>query len=234
MKTLYLGAVLFLAALSLACAPRPSEPVPGQSDAETKVTGKVDESQCEPGKEVWRTPGAPKRGGQLVQAINAFDHLDLSAGGRPATTSHNVEIYNRLFQIRGCTVGDNVMIGSLVKSWETASDGKTWTLKLRDDVKWHNQPPVNGRKFTSADVGWSIEHQKKGIWAAFWDTVVSHEEPDASTVVLKLSDSDPELVLKMAYYVNVMLPHEIKEQYGDFKTVMVGTGAFQFKSYKVG
>src|SRR5581483_3402161 len=113
-------------------------------------------------------------------------------------------------------------------------DGKTWTLHLRDDVKWQNLPPVNGRQFTSADVGWSIDYIKKSPLASFWDTTQSHDQPDPNTVVLHLSGPDPEVALKMGQYTNVMLPHEIQEQYGDFKTVMVGTGAFQFKSYKPG
>ncbi len=101
-------------------------------------------------------------------------------------------------------------------------------------MKWHNLPPVNGRQFTSADVGWSIDYIKKSPLASFWDTTMSHEEPDAYTVVLHLSGPDPELALKLAQYTNVMLPHEVQEQYNDFKSVMVGTGAFQFKSYKPG
>src|SRR6266404_1827528 len=48
---------------------------------------------------------------------------------------------------------DNVTRPSLVEKWEASPDLKTWTLKLRRNVKWHN-----GRQFTADDVVWNIKH----------------------------------------------------------------------------
>lgn len=48
------------------------------------------------------------------------------------------------------------------------------TLKLRDEVKWQNKPPVNGRQFTANDVGYTIDY----------------ETPDPHTIVLKRSSVD--------------------------------------------
>jgi len=47
---------------------------------------------------------------------------------------------------------DNVTRPGLVEKWEPSPDLKTWTLKLRKNVKWHN-----GRQFTADDVVWNLK-----------------------------------------------------------------------------
>jgi peptide/nickel transport system substrate-binding protein len=48
---------------------------------------------------------------------------------------------------------DNVTRPGLVEKWEPSPDLKTWTLRLRRSVKWHN-----GRQFTADDVVWNLKH----------------------------------------------------------------------------
>jgi len=48
---------------------------------------------------------------------------------------------------------DNITRPSLCESWQASRDLKTWTLKLRKDVKWHN-----GRAFVADDVVWNLKH----------------------------------------------------------------------------
>jgi peptide/nickel transport system substrate-binding protein len=47
---------------------------------------------------------------------------------------------------------DNITRPSLCEKWEASPDLKTWTLRLRKDVKWHN-----GRQFTADDVVWNVK-----------------------------------------------------------------------------
>src|SRR3989442_4316312 len=47
---------------------------------------------------------------------------------------------------------DNVTRPGLVEKWEASPDLKTWTLKLRKNIKWHN-----GRQFTADDVVWNLK-----------------------------------------------------------------------------
>jgi peptide/nickel transport system substrate-binding protein len=47
---------------------------------------------------------------------------------------------------------DNVTRPGLVEKWEASPDLKTWTLRLRRDVKWHS-----GRAFTADDVVWNLK-----------------------------------------------------------------------------
>jgi len=47
---------------------------------------------------------------------------------------------------------DNVTRPSLIEKWEPSPDLKTWTLRVRKSVKWHN-----GRQFTADDVIWNLK-----------------------------------------------------------------------------
>ena len=45
---------------------------------------------------------------------------------------------------------------TLATSWEMVNPS-TWIFKLRQGVKFHNRPPVNGREMTAEDVKYSYE-----------------------------------------------------------------------------
>src|SRR5215469_13679772 len=47
---------------------------------------------------------------------------------------------------------DNVTRPSLCAKWDASEDLKTWTLRLRRDVKWQN-----GRQFNADDVVWNLK-----------------------------------------------------------------------------
>jgi len=47
---------------------------------------------------------------------------------------------------------DNVTRPGLLEKWEASPDLKTWTLRVRKNVKWHN-----GRQFTADDVVWNLK-----------------------------------------------------------------------------
>ena len=48
---------------------------------------------------------------------------------------------------------DNITRPGLIEKWEASPDLKTWTLRVRRSVKWHN-----GRQFTADDVIWNLKH----------------------------------------------------------------------------
>lgn len=74
-------------------------------------------------------------------------------------TPHNMAWADKSNQVRAVceyltrTGHDNITRPYLLESWEASEDLKTWTLKLRKDVKWHN-----GRAFTADDVIWNLQH----------------------------------------------------------------------------
>ncbi|HTE83101.1 MAG TPA: ABC transporter substrate-binding protein [Dehalococcoidia bacterium] len=147
---------------------------------------------CTPGKEAWRSPGPPKRGGTLVKASLDFSHLDPTTPGG-AANEVAPQVYNTLLSFRGCFFEDTFLNPDLAKSWTASQDGLTWTLHLREDARWHDKPPLNGRAFTSGDVAWMLEYQKAGgLGRNFWAGVDKHQEPDRNTIVLTLKSPDAE------------------------------------------
>ena len=93
--------------------------------------------------------GAPKPGGTAVLQLPS----EITNGLNPLISSDPTlntllsgSVYGKLIDIK---VGPNVkaweLEPDLAESWEVAKDGKSYTFKLRKDVRWHNIAPVNGR-----------------------------------------------------------------------------------------
>lgn len=226
------AAAFALGAAACAGPGRPSDGGGATGDELARQAKERDQQyQCDEGKEWWHANGTPKRGGTWRWS-NQTQHLDAAAAdGR---WWYHGSAYEFLVKPRTCYYNDTAVIPDLAKSWRVSADHLTWTFKLRDDVKWHNLPPVNGRGFTSADAGWTNDYQKaSGGLASFWKPI-EHEEPDATTLVLKLKEPNADFLNMLASEQNVMLPREVKEQRGDFKNTLVGTGPFQLKEYRQG
>lgn len=221
--------VVALGVLMAGCSAPAGPGTPSLLDTPAATPGQ--ELSCEPGKEHWRSNATPKRGQTMVVTSTGVDHMDVTAAGR---NNLHPQVYNGLVEYRGCFPEDVALNPSLASSWEVSPDGLSWTFKLRDDVRWHNKPPVNGRAFTSADVAWTIEHQKaQGILGSTWKPI-EHREPDPHTVVLQVKAPDADLLSKMGSHQNLVVAREVKEQDGDFKKTAVGTGAFMVKEFKPG
>ena len=103
--------------------------------------------------------GPPKRGGIL--RVRGYDpthfdpHLTISFKTH-ATLSF---VYSRLVRHK---VGAGVQPGiftvepDVAESWETPDD-TTYIFHLRQGVKWHNKPPLNGRELVAEDVKFTYD-----------------------------------------------------------------------------
>jgi peptide/nickel transport system substrate-binding protein len=80
---------------------------------------------------------------------------------------------------------------SLASDWTVSPDGKTYTFRLRRNVRF-----AGGNPMTSADVKWSFDRVRnvKSNPAFFLNSVEDILTPDASTVVLKLKAPNPSLL----------------------------------------
>jgi peptide/nickel transport system substrate-binding protein len=121
----------------------------------------------------------------------------------------------------------------LADSWETADPLKI-TFKVRQDVKWHNIAPVNGRAMTAEDIKFALErcaNDKASLFRGNLSAMKSVETPDAGTLVINLKQFDPLLFGGLANQGPWVTPKELADS-GHMKDQIIGTGPFVFQQWE--
>jgi peptide/nickel transport system substrate-binding protein len=149
-------------------------------------------------------------------------------------------VYNKLLRHK---VGPDVPPGTfivepdLAERWESPDD-TTYIFHLRQGVKWHNKPPVNGRELVAEDVKFSFDRfltVPGNPERQLLEPVDRVEVVDRSTVKFVLKEPFVWLldILANAMCTWIVAP-EVAQQYGDFKKVetAIGTGPFLLESYE--
>src|SRR5262247_39642 len=177
----------------------------------------------------------PRRGGVLLAVIGADPP---SLDPHQESTFANIELvaplYSTLLQIDPYHYPK--IIGDVATDWKIAPDGLTYTFKLRQGIRFHDGSPL-----TSADVKATYEKIvfppagvrsiRKNAYAA----VASVETPDAGTIVFKLKHPSASLLDNLASPWNVIYPKKYLDKDPNyFKTNIVGSGPFKFKSHTRG
>jgi peptide/nickel transport system substrate-binding protein len=124
---------------------------------------------------------------------------------------------------------------ALAIEWTISPDGKSYTFKLRPNVKFHD-----GKPFTSADVAYSIQLLKtvhprgRNTFA----NVAAVKTPDPLTAIIELSKPAPYLIKALTAAEAPMMPRHIYEgtdplanQNGN---APIGTGPYKFKEWARG
>jgi peptide/nickel transport system substrate-binding protein len=103
--------------------------------------------------------GGPKSGGTFRRAVAGDPtSLDPYASGSFTAKTLAAHVYSRLLKLNtgeGLDPFDQGPVPDAAVSVET-SDGQHLTIKLREGIKFHDIPPVNGRELTSEDVLFSF------------------------------------------------------------------------------
>jgi len=124
----------------------------------------------------------------------------------------------------------------LATSWETAPDGLSFTLHLRQGVRWHD-----GHPFTSADVAFSLlqvwkQYHSRG--RSTFAPVSAVETPDAATVILRLKSPAPYLLSALGSAESQVVPRHLYEGRDVLSNPAnlkpVGTGPFRFTEWSRG
>ena len=160
-------------------------------------------------------------------------------------------MFNRLVEFER---GGTKVVPGLAESWTVSSDGKTYTFKLRKNVKFHQRKDFRPtRDFNADDVVFSINrqlldsHPYHGVSAKSYDyfdgmdmgsIVKSVEKVDDYTVKFTLNTVDATFVANMAMdfasitsaeYADAMMKAGTPEQ---FDKTPIGTGPFVLAQYK--
>lgn len=240
----YLALVAMLSAVvALACSPAVRPPAEDNGGSEGTRKGKRVEVaglkiEVPEGNEFWAPtvpPDSrePRYGGTLTFANPA----DPPAIDPARTTSYLrsrivTSTYERLIEWATEPGADPIkvkLVPGLAESWEISKDGLSYSFKLRQGVKWANVPPVNGRAFTSEDVGFSYDYynRKDSVVSSGFDNVARLEIPDKYTVVYHLKERQAGFIYEIAGEgVGLIVPSEVVEQEGDLRKLLIGTGPF--------
>jgi peptide/nickel transport system substrate-binding protein len=177
---------------------------------------------------------APKKGGTMVVAL-AADPPSINAGITTDISALNLsgQVYSTVVRVDP----DGKAGPYLAKSWTVSPDGKTYTFKFFENIKWHD-----GKPFTSEDVAFSlleVNRKFNGMASTAFDMVKAIETPDKYTAVFKLEHPYPPFLRGLGDFGSaVILPKHLFKDTDPLKNPYnfkpVGTGPFVFKEYKKG
>ncbi|MBI2918516.1 MAG: hypothetical protein HYY01_11055 [Chloroflexi bacterium] len=190
----------------------------------------------------------PKSGGTLNAVIEpreprGWDGWAWKSGSGDVRWRHNLN-FSQLFDMalsaeQPCT---RVFQPELAQSWSWVT-GTTLEVKLRQGVKFHNKPPVNGREMTSDDVVWSATRFIKEDTIRGMEATAPHvtkiEATDRYTVRFHLDVPMPTFLTEnlTSYYGALVLPREVVDEKGrwtDPAKSYIGTGPFTFQEHVPG
>jgi peptide/nickel transport system substrate-binding protein len=170
--------------------------------------------------------------GQTLRMMKSLDapHYD----GQRTTWSPSSDIVNMVQDTLVALDWDGkTVIPYLAKSWQISEDGKTYTFKLRDDVQF-----CSGKKFTSADVVYSIkrlldpETKAPLKWRA--GNIKELRTPDPYTVEYELNEPYADLMMNLVNFTMTIHNKESVEKHGkDYGTQAIdGTGPWCFETWQ--
>jgi peptide/nickel transport system substrate-binding protein len=178
--------------------------------------------------------GEAKRGGTLVVRSGPIRGIDPHLETWATTLQVVHQTYNALLKFNH---DGTKILPDLAESWEQKDD-LTYVFRLRQGVKFHNVPPVNGRELTSEDVKYSIERQMtnqpgKFQHAYFFlDKLASIQTPDKYSIVFKTKESYAPFLNYIASPWTVIVAREVVEKHGDLQRHAIGTGPFIMQEYR--
>lgn len=205
-------------------------------------------SACSSGGGNSAAPSAGSQGGGAITVAfqNDIGTLDPAIGYDWQNWSIIKSLFNGLMSY---SPGTTDLVPDLAAAMPTISkDGKTYTFKLRDGVKFHN-----GRVVTADDVKYSVERAvnpaTKSPGASFFSMIEGYDAAstgkvatlsgiqvvDPTTIKFVLSHTDATFLQVMALNFGFVVPKEDVAKYGpDFGKHPVGTGAFKFIEWVLG
>lgn len=161
----------------------------------------------------------PKKDSVVLAMTLEPPGLDPTAGAASAIAE--VVQYN-VFETLTKIKPDGSVGPLLAESWTVTPDQKTWTFKLRRDVKFHN-----GEPFSSANVKLSFERaadaKSTNKDKANFTNMESVTTPDANTVIIKLKDADPDFLFLMGQATAIIVD---PKSMATNATAPVGTGPY--------
>ena len=173
---------------------------------------------------------APKRGGMLKvsSTLHKITHPAQFSWVSPTQVGRQVAEYLTF------TDGKNITHPYLLKNWVVSDDLKTWTLNVRQGIKWNN-----GDTFTADDVIFNFNQwMNKDVGSSMLGLVGEYldltgiERVDQYAVKLNLKKPEIAVPEHLFHYPALIMNHRTFQ--GDFTKAPVGTGPYTLESYRPG
>jgi len=177
----------------------------------------------------------PQYGGTFRIATTSARSYDPHMETWPQTTILTLNTYSGLLRTNKDMDGVEL---DLAESWKQV-DAVTYVFKLRQGVRFHDLPPVNGRELTSEDVKYSIE-RISGLHGLasdfkhqyyFENQIESIQAPDKYTVIIKTKGTYAPFINYLASPFSPIVPKEAVEAFKDLKRNAIGSGPFILKEF---
>ncbi len=173
----------------------------------------------------------PRYGGTLIIVCDeSIDALGYPAEAQPKGWLYFKTALPVMETLLNADRDENIIPG-LVEKWDVSADGKTITLHLRKNVKFHDGTDFNAEAVKYNLEAWDV------TYAPYLTNITSIDLPDNYTVKLNLQQFDAHLLMRFATGSVGMIasptamkkpttPDTMAEDH------MVGTGPFKFVSWK--
>ena len=181
----------------------------------------------------------------VAKAIDDIISLDPAEAYELSGIEMDTNVYDRIMRFEADDV--TKLVGGAAESWTIADDGKTFTFKLRNGMKFHSGAPVTAGDaafslqrvikldktpaFLISQLGWTKDNVDKMVTA-----------PDDGTLVVKIdADFAPSLVLSLLSSIvgsivekKVAMEHDAGGDLGNawLKTNDAGSGPYVLKGWK--
>ena len=171
----------------------------------------------------------PKKGRRMIMGATGGSTTDSMD---PGTLTSNMN-QNINWQIRNCLVEIDHnfnAIPELAESWDSTTDAKVWTFKLRKGVEFHN-----GKTLTAEDVIYSINHhlgeKSKSAAKGYLENVATIKADGKYEVIFELTGGSADFPFILGDYHLTIGPAGTK---GKQWEKGVGTGGYILESWEPG
>ena len=158
--------------------------------------------------------------------------LDPLAGyvNAPSPYEAGMLIYDNLV-----TFDENLQIvPALATSWSISPDGRTWTFRLRRDVRFHDGTPFDAEA-VKFNLERSMDPTQNPLNRPLWDPIQSVRVVDRYTVAITTQRPFATLLNTLAHGSAGMVSPAAARQYGkDLERRPVGSGPFKVASFEPG
>jgi peptide/nickel transport system substrate-binding protein len=183
--------------------------------------------------------GEPQRGGSLSWLISTSPPtLDPYTQTSFLTSYVNGVSYSKLLRyaagVPEVEPTDFTMEPDLAQTMPETPDQLTWVFKIKENAKFHDVEPTNGRALTSEDVAYSIDRYKnfdESRHRSLWAFVESVETPDAQTVRLNTTAPYADTVQIAGGNLGAYISPQEHAETDVAVTRMVGSGPFIHEAF---